>query len=130
MFTLQPGITHTKILHTKIFLAAAAIILAPTFAQADVTSTVTGDVIQRYNFNSDTGVSVKEDGTVTTSTATSAPGSLSGFLQAEAEAESATSALKMESAQTPPQGVSVQNDAALSVHRLQDSVTIDIMPAE
>lgn len=129
MFTLQPSVTHTKI-----FLAAAAIILVPTFAQADVASTVTGDVIQRYNFNSDTGVSVKEDGTVTTGTATSAPGSLSGFLQAEAAAESATSAIKLESAQTPPQSFSVQNDAALdaalSVRKLQDNVTIGIVPSE
>lgn len=124
MFTIQPTITHTKI-----FLAAA-IILVPTFAQADVASSVSADVIQRYNFNSDTGVSVKEDGTVSTGTATSLPGSLSSYLQAEAAAESTTSSIKLESAQQPAQSFSVQNDASLSARKLQDRVTIGIVPIE
>lgn len=62
-------------------LLVALISAAPV--SAEVSGATEGNIVRKYHFNADTGVTVKDDGTVVTGTAQSAPGSLKAALQTE-----------------------------------------------
>lgn len=68
----------------KIFAAAVIIMTFSSAAFAEISGGVDGNVIKKFHFNADTGVTVQKDGTVMTDTAISEPGTLSQSLQTEA----------------------------------------------